>query len=272
MKYKSFYVYLHRFSNGTLYVGKGSKRRAFQFFLKRHNTYWDRLFRKYGQPKVKILISNLGEGESLSIEMDVIKRLKSKGKTLCNLTDGGNGCLGMFVSDETKAKISKRVSGSKNGMYGKKHTKEAINKMKSSSLNRNMKDKKSPRYNHSKYVFIHQDGRVFKGAAKEFSDKFSVPRSQVSMLCGGSAKSAKGWRLEGTKECETGRKGKNHGRYDSRVFVFSHPDFGTVEMTKYDLYKTYDIPNQSNLSSLCGGKIGSYKGWKCLGVKVDNHI
>jgi len=69
------------------------------------------------------------------------------------MTDGGEGCNGKPMSDETKAKLSKakkgklvgaknpnfqthRYDGEKNPMYGKKHTDESIKKMRNSNIYR----------------------------------------------------------------------------------------------------------------------------------------
>lgn len=50
-----------------------------------------------------------------------------------NLTSGGNRCT---VSEETKKKISDRVKGSGNPIFGKKRSKETIDKIKAANTGR----------------------------------------------------------------------------------------------------------------------------------------
>ena len=47
-------------------------------------------------------------------------RINKKTGILTNLTDGGDGCLGLIVSEKNKKKHSLRMSGTNNPMYGKK--------------------------------------------------------------------------------------------------------------------------------------------------------
>jgi alpha-galactosidase/6-phospho-beta-glucosidase family protein len=54
---------------------------------------------------------------------------KCDGGILCNLTLGGEGAYGRILSEESKNKISKKVSGINHGMYGKSHTEAAKNKI-----------------------------------------------------------------------------------------------------------------------------------------------
>jgi hypothetical protein len=59
------------------------------------------------------------------LEIDYIAHYKPE----YNLTKGGDGTGGYIFTDEDKIKISKSLKGEKNGMYGKKHTPESIEKM-----------------------------------------------------------------------------------------------------------------------------------------------
>jgi hypothetical protein len=62
------------------------------------------------------------------LEIDYIAHYKPE----YNLTKGGDGTGGYIFTDEDKRKISKSLKGEKNGMYGKKHTPETIEKMSES--------------------------------------------------------------------------------------------------------------------------------------------
>jgi group I intron endonuclease len=88
---------------------------------------------------VEITHDNLLYEESLSIEIYLISFWRENSKILlCNITDGGEGTLGYKFSNESKNKISKsqklRLSNKINHpLFGKKHTKESIEKNRESN-------------------------------------------------------------------------------------------------------------------------------------------
>ncbi len=118
----SYYVYLHvkRDTGEPFYVGKGIRKRAYEKG-KRRSSYWHRLVNKYGYD-VFIIESNLTESEAYQKEKYWIKRIgriSLNEGTLINMTDGGDGCVGFILSDETREKIRLSKLGDKNPMYGK---------------------------------------------------------------------------------------------------------------------------------------------------------
>jgi alpha-galactosidase/6-phospho-beta-glucosidase family protein len=80
---------------------------------------------------VDIVIDNLSWDEACEKEKEFIAIYKRNcdGGILCNLTIGGEGAFGRILSEETKSKISKKVSGINHGMYGKSHSEAAKNKI-----------------------------------------------------------------------------------------------------------------------------------------------
>lgn len=257
-----FYVYVHRFANGTLYVGKGAAKRAWQSSLNRHNSYWDRLKIKHGSPRVRVLIAELAERDALASEMVVIARLRAKGKKLCNRTDGGDGCAGMFVSSKTRMKISEANSGAKNRMYGKtqpQHVRDAI----SAANKGRFVGEKSGMYNPETLSFFNdKTAESFTGTRWEMQNFSGLSAGWLSRICAGLCDSAKGWRLSTTNPDATGRRGKRHGRYDHTVFDFVHDSGIKESCTKNELGIKYNLPSPSNLTTLCAGRIKSYKGWR----------
>ena len=163
-------VYLHRRmdTNEVFYVGIGvDKKRSNN--KTRRNKYWKNIVNKHGYT-VEILHENISHDECREIEIDLIRKYGRKDLgtgSLCNLTDGGEGVLGLIVSDETKRKLSeinkgKKVSdetrrklsemnkgekhpffgktGEGNPFFGRKHSEETLKKMSESAKGRKHSD------------------------------------------------------------------------------------------------------------------------------------
>jgi hypothetical protein len=130
------YVYRHirLDKNQPFYIGIGSDTeytRANELRSKRRNALWNRISLKT-KVEVEIILDDLTWEDACKKEIEFIKlygRLDNKTGILSNLTDGGDGCFGVKVTDETKKKLSKLFSGVNNPMYGKKLSKESIDKM-----------------------------------------------------------------------------------------------------------------------------------------------
>jgi|AntDeeMinimDraft_6_1070357.scaffolds.fasta_scaffold10798_2 hypothetical protein len=260
---KLFYVYVHRFSNGTLYVGKGFKKRARQFYGR--NSYWNRVRAKYGSPIVRVIFKDLTEKESLDIEVETIKRFKDKGKTLCNLTSGGDGVTGMKRTRKSKEEYSKKYS--------------------------------------KKFHFVRIDGtEEFVGYQWEFVEKTGAYDANVSALCVGKSCSMAGWRLSHTKEwglfgsrhpffgkplpdsvkhkiSESTSGDKNHN-YSSKIINFYNEKTGDKFTGTQKELADYSGHGRSGFSQMISGKINSFHGWlptgrtyrgKASGERNKNH-
>lgn len=106
----NYYVYAYISSKGIpYYIGKGKDKRA----VEKHHVTVPR-----DRSKIIFLETNLTEIGALALERRYIKWYGRKDigtGILHNKTDGGDGVI---------------LTGDKNGMYGKKHTAEAISKIK----------------------------------------------------------------------------------------------------------------------------------------------
>lgn len=106
----NYYVYAYISSKGIpYYIGKGKDKRA----VEKHHITVPR-----NRSKIVFLETNLTEIGALALERRYIKWYGRKDigtGILHNKTDGGDGVT---------------LTGDKNGMYGKKHTTEAISKIK----------------------------------------------------------------------------------------------------------------------------------------------
>lgn len=109
------YVYLHcRESDGEpFYVGLGQGRRGWVIRSGGRSDWWKRIATKHG---VKVLIAqdNMERRSAVLLEMWLIAKLRHEGVKLCNITDGGEGCLGHSRSrtdaERSKLRSAKGVS------------------------------------------------------------------------------------------------------------------------------------------------------------------
>jgi len=121
------YRHIRLDTNDVFYIGVGrNEKRAYEVNLRR-NSYWRNIV-KNTEYKVEITHKDICYEEALSIEKYLIafygRSNKNEGP-LCNLTDGGEGALGVLVTEETRNKHK----GEKNYMFGKTHSKEVREKM-----------------------------------------------------------------------------------------------------------------------------------------------
>ena len=106
-------VYRHTHDDGTVfYIGIGKKlKRAYT--KDRRSPIWKYAVNKYGL-NVEILHDDVSWEDACKIEMDLIKQYGRKAfgeGTLVNLTEGGDGQLGLKASEETKQKMSESHMG-----------------------------------------------------------------------------------------------------------------------------------------------------------------
>jgi len=130
-----WYVYKHirLDKNEPFYIGIGNKKnysRAYEFTKDKRNEIWWKIYNKT-LIKVEIIYENLTKQEASIKEQELIKKYGRKDLnegSLCNLTDGGDGIWNCVRSEETKKKLSEQKIGIKNPQYGKKQSKELIEK------------------------------------------------------------------------------------------------------------------------------------------------
>jgi len=128
-------AYLYRHirldKNEPFYIGIGSDNNYKRAFAKNkgdRNKIWHDIVAKTNY-EVEILLDNLTYNEVLEKEKEFIKfygRIDKHTGSLSNLTDGGEGVLGIIHSEETKRKLSQKIKGCK-------HTLEAIEKIRQTS-------------------------------------------------------------------------------------------------------------------------------------------
>ena len=88
-------------NNEVFYIGIGNDKRAYNKINR--NIHWKRIVNKY-EYKVEILSDNLTWENAQEAEIQLIKlygRINLKTGPLCNMTDGGEGCVGHVYSEKT---------------------------------------------------------------------------------------------------------------------------------------------------------------------------
>jgi group I intron endonuclease len=142
------YRHIRLDTNDVFYIGVGkNEKRAYEINFRR-NSYWRNII-KNTKYKVEITHKDICYEEALSIEKYLISfygRSNKNEGTLCNLTDGGEGTLGILVSEETRNKFR----GENNYMFGKTHSEEVrermvniiTEKMKNPEVRKRISDKK----------------------------------------------------------------------------------------------------------------------------------
>jgi len=119
------YVYVHiRESDGSVfYVGKGTKRRAWD--RRKRNPWWKSTVAKHGLG-VAIVKDGMPEPCAFSLERALIRTYTG---TLCNLTDGGEGTTGFKFNEVQLKRLSEAHIGqvsSKKGIPLNEQTKAKI--------------------------------------------------------------------------------------------------------------------------------------------------
>jgi len=132
-----YYTYAYLREDRTpYYIGKGKGKRIYNSHIRQNKTN----LKPKDISRILLLKKNLTEEEANKHEVYMIAIFGRKDLgtgILRNMTNGGDGISGYSHSEDTKKKISK--PGSKNPFYNKKHSPEAIEKMKLASMNRKRK-------------------------------------------------------------------------------------------------------------------------------------
>lgn len=121
-------AYLYRHvrldKNEPFYIGIGKESNFGRAYDKSERSkYWKNIVSNTDY-RVDIILDDLSWEDACKKEVEFIQLYGRKDLnlgTLCNFTNGGEGAYGRVLTQETKNKISKSVSGSNHGMYGKTH-------------------------------------------------------------------------------------------------------------------------------------------------------
>lgn len=142
---KPYYVYRH-IRPDTLqvfYIGKGKNRRQSHLYERAHaphtrNSHWQRVVRKNGGSyTVEIVMEFASHAECVAKEIELIRlygRVDLGRGHLVNKTDGGEGSLGIIVSDKLRELRRRIVSGFRHPNFGKKLSKETCRRKSEATM------------------------------------------------------------------------------------------------------------------------------------------
>ena len=144
------------------------------------------------ETKEKLRIANTGKKHTDEAKRKMSE--KRKGKKPYEMTDEirenfRKAKLGRKLSEEHKKNIGNSVKGSKNGMFGKKHTEEARRKMSEAQRNRKPVGKKC------RAIHIATGKTYYFDTQKELSDFVDVPYTTICRLVK-NGKIKNGYKLE----------------------------------------------------------------------------
>ena len=144
----NYMVYMHTSPNNKRYIGITSQKPERRWRKNgdgyKDNSYFWRAIQKYGWDNFKhdILFYNLTKKEAEQKEVELISYYNSNDVNFgYNMSVGGeSGSKGYKYTNEQKKHMSEIHKGEKNGMYGKHHTKEAIEKGRIAHLKENLSE------------------------------------------------------------------------------------------------------------------------------------
>lgn len=194
----AYYVYIHRFSNGTFYIGKGTKNR---WLNNKRNSYWHNLKEKNGEPIRGIFRGSLSELDAFHLEITLISLFKEAGLPLCNLTNGGEG------------------------ISGYKHFREALLKIKIASIGNTYSNPdifrkiNEERTDKTEYDFVHPIHGCITTYPANLAKQFNLSNSNVHLLVRGIYANLKGWCIKGNIKVVRGKlyEFKNNKTSESRI-------------------------------------------------------
>jgi hypothetical protein len=107
----NYYVYAHYISGSDepFYIGKGKENRA--WVTQHRNFLWKEVTTEHDY-EVRILQDNMNEPNALLLETELIEkygRIDLDTGILVNMTEGGNGGMGVLFTEEYRLKLSERA-------------------------------------------------------------------------------------------------------------------------------------------------------------------
>lgn len=173
MEERNYIVYKHTTPNSKVYIGITKQKPSQRW--QNGKGYRGQLFynaiEKYGWSNIKheIIASGLTKEEAENMEIELITKYKSNERKFgYNVDKGGN--LNKEVSEETKRKISKAISGERNGNYKGK----SMTQKQKQEISERMKGENNP--NFGKKMSDEQKQKISRARKKQVG--VNAPRTK----------------------------------------------------------------------------------------------
>ena len=190
---KLFFVYIHTFPNGKVYIGMTS-RKPYERWSGGHGykgqpIVWDAIV-KYGWKNIRHVIveSGLTKAEAEALERSLIQRYKANNCRFGYNIENGGTSVGK-VAEATKQKQSKAKTGEKNPFYGKHLTDEHIGKIRETRKALDIQPvNKRP-------VLCVETGIIYESTAQA-TRELGIHNYAIRRVCYGERKTAGGYHWE----------------------------------------------------------------------------
>lgn len=146
----------------------------------RKNSLISKAIKKYGWSlfSKEVLHDNLSKEAACAFEIKYIKEYKNLNLSY-NIGNGGEGSNS--VSETTKEKL-RQYKGEKASMYGKKHSKESIEKIRKGSIGRPVSLKTRQKISEANKKYNGMRGKTHtEKVRKQVSERFSIPVLQYTL-------------------------------------------------------------------------------------------
>ena len=200
------YEHLRNDTNEVFYVGIGEEEKR-AFSKKNRNKYWKNIINKVGY-SVNIIHKDIEWEDACKIEKLLIEKYGRKDLglgNLVNMTDGGEGALGLIRSEETRQKMSEANKGERNPNFGKTPSEESRLKMSKAQKGRTFSEESRLKMSKAKKGKTHSEevrqkisegnkGKTYSEEVKDNMAKGAKHRKNVKGYY--FHKSSKKWRAK----------------------------------------------------------------------------
>jgi hypothetical protein len=208
------YVYRHTRldNNQVFYIGIGSSNNYKRAYSKcNRNKHWHNTVNKHGY-KVDVLLKDLSWEEACYIERELIAKIGRKDLgtgSLVNMTEGGDGVIGVVYTDERRQRQSDalkgRFTGDKHHMYGKSFSDDVKKRMSEGSKgqkhSKETREKlsamrtgdKNPMYgvggskNRNSKIILDTVNGIYYDCTREAAEALNIPQSTMKSYLNGNA-------------------------------------------------------------------------------------
>lgn len=194
---KMFYVYGHyRETDGALfYIGKGQDKRAWS--KSGRSNHWRNIVKKNGY-FIRLIHETECELEAYKLEIKEILEARTKGRSICNIANGGEGGLsGIPMEKYHKDKL-------RDAKLGKSQMPEHARKSAMARVGqKNTKEHIENTVKHKRKMVINSNGHIFASASAAARD-LKCSQGNISMCARGERRECKGlsWSYDITKAPE----------------------------------------------------------------------